>query len=202
MKTNWHLSTWRFWCAVNILYIIQSIEISSWQLLTASILGMVVTLNCKHVGRVRKNVHAPLPVAQPPGSAAGRCWFVAAASAAGSTEQHLAAAVTPAEPADSKRKGKWLIWKTRGDKVDGKRDKRQTWEKETRERETERKRNGSSWEGEKWRQTRELKLEGASGEKEKSILAKSASWLSSQGSGERLRLWFGDRTGVTEQNVP
>lgn len=90
---------------------------------------MPVTLNRKHVGRVKKNVHAPLPVAQPPGSAAGRCWSAAAASAAGSTEQHLAAAVTPAEPADSKRKGKWLIWKTRGDKLDGKRDKRETWEK-------------------------------------------------------------------------
>lgn len=157
---------------------IQSIEISSWlenvsqTTITASILGMVVTLNRKHVGRVRKNVHAPLPVAQPPGSAAGRCWSAAAASAAGSTEQHLAAAVTPAEPAD--RKGKWLIWKTRGDKVDGKRDERNVGK-------------GNTWKGNrektKWIKLRRTKMKANSriktgrsirGKKEKSILAKSA----------------------------
>lgn len=119
---------------------IQSIEMSCWldnvsqTTITACILCMEVTLNHKHVGRVGKNVHAPLPVAQPPGSAAGHCWSAAAASAAGSTERHLAAAVMPAEPADSKRKCKWLIWKQGPTK----------WmEKEIREKRAK----GNTWKG-------------------------------------------------------
>lgn len=116
----------------------------------------------------------------------------------------MAAAVTPAEPADSKRKGKCLVLKTRGDKVDGKRDTRKTWEKETLERETERKT--------KWIKLRRREIKANSriktgrsvrGEREVNTSKVCIMIVFSGVTGGIKTLILGqEASGVTEQNVP
>lgn len=94
---------------------------------------------------IMNDIHTPLPVAQLPGSAAGRCWSAAAASAAGSTEPRWAAAVTPAGPGrreeGRKEEDKWEI-KGRQRKW-RKREERWTWR-----RTYWRMMNETTWEGE------------------------------------------------------